>query len=199
MSNEIKQKIAAELNLSETAFVSKGWTTTELLDNHKLILRWFTPDVEVPLCGHATLSTARMLFETMQQELQTGSVTVLEFETKSKGTLTATMDWATDRISLDFPLAPPTSINDSQLGCLPLLLTHLMGSLGVDEISGVYYSPLTKKLLVRLREDVCEASVNTSTLLKLNPNFGELVNVQGIQWNFFFVLVIYSIIKDEML
>ncbi|XP_037026332.1 phenazine biosynthesis-like domain-containing protein 1 [Bradysia coprophila] len=179
LPDEVKQKLAAELNLSETAFVSRGWTETDPHDDHKLILRWFTPDVEVPLCGHATLATARTLFETMQSERQTGADTTLEFETKSKGTLTATMNWSSDRISLDFPLAPSSPITVSQLECLPLLLSHLMGSLDVDEISCVYYSPLTKKLLIRLRGDVEESSVSSSTLLKLNPNFIELINVIG--------------------
>lgn len=181
LSDAVKQKIAAELNLSETAFVSEGWNKTEKQsDKHKRILRWFTPDVEVPLCGHATLATARILFEAMQQERQTGTATILEFETKSKGTLTATMDWSTDRISIDFPLAPSSPFNDSQLDCLPLLLSLLMGPLSVNEIDSVHYSPITRKLLVRLRGDVCEDSVSGSTLLKLNPNFVELVNVQGI-------------------
>lgn len=51
---EICQKIAAEMNLSETAFVKK------LKDNH-FHLRWFTPKVEVKLCGHATLASAHIL------------------------------------------------------------------------------------------------------------------------------------------
>ena len=53
---ELMQQIAAENNLSETAFVSPK--------NGQFNLRWFTPVVEVPLCGHATLATAHTLFET---------------------------------------------------------------------------------------------------------------------------------------
>jgi PhzF family phenazine biosynthesis protein len=53
------QAVAAEMNLSETAFtrplVSSGGTYE---------LRWFTPTVEVDLCGHATLASAHVLFET---------------------------------------------------------------------------------------------------------------------------------------
>ena len=49
------QNLAKEMNLSETAFLlqqENGWS-----------LRWFTPTVEVDLCGHATLATAHMMYE----------------------------------------------------------------------------------------------------------------------------------------
>lgn len=180
MTDEIKQKIAAELNLSETAFVSKSWhKSSSILNDRKLTLRWFTPEVEVPLCGHATLATARALFETMQ-ERDNETETTLEFETKFKGTLAATMNWSTGRISLDFPLAPPSPFSSSELECLPQLLTQLLGSIGTDEIHSVHYSPLTKKLLVRLRGDVSENTVSDSTLLQLKPNFDELTKIKGM-------------------
>ena len=49
------QKIAAEMNLSETAFV--------IPDGNTFIIRFFTPTVEIPLCGHATLASAHLLYE----------------------------------------------------------------------------------------------------------------------------------------
>ena len=51
MSDELMQSIAAQHNLSETAF-------PECLGPDRFNLRWFTPQKEVPLCGHATLATA---------------------------------------------------------------------------------------------------------------------------------------------
>jgi len=48
------QNIAQEMNLSETAFLIK--------QNDGFNLRWFTPTVEVPLCGHATLASAHVLW-----------------------------------------------------------------------------------------------------------------------------------------
>ena len=86
------QAIAAENNLSETAFlVPEGahWR-----------LRWFTPKVEVDLCGHATLASAHVLFE----KLGTGAETV-EFETRS-GRLTVRRSGLV--LSMDFPANPPT-------------------------------------------------------------------------------------------
>jgi PhzF family phenazine biosynthesis protein len=55
-SDEICQKIAMEMNLSETAFIKR------LNPNH-FHLRWFTPKVEVKLCGHATLASAHIFFQ----------------------------------------------------------------------------------------------------------------------------------------
>lgn len=55
LSDATLQAIAAENNLAETAFVSSG--------DDAQPLRWFTPTEEVPLCGHATLATAFVLFE----------------------------------------------------------------------------------------------------------------------------------------
>jgi PhzF family phenazine biosynthesis protein len=86
----IMQKIAAEMAVSETAFLT--------LSNHQL--RWFTPLAEVDLCGHATLATAHILRQTGQ--LNVGEH--IEFNTLS-GPLTATV--REDAIELDFPLAQP--------------------------------------------------------------------------------------------
>src|SRR5450756_2032776 len=55
LADEVMASIAREMNLSETAFV--------LWENDAWRLRWFTPTVEVPLCGHGTLATARALRE----------------------------------------------------------------------------------------------------------------------------------------
>jgi len=54
LSEDVMQKIAAENNLAETAFFVK--TPTGYL------LRWFTPEYEIDLCGHATLASAHILF-----------------------------------------------------------------------------------------------------------------------------------------
>ena len=73
----LMQKIANENNLAETAyFVRRGPGAYEL--------RWFTPESEVDLCGHATLASAWLIFEQLDAELKSVS-----FETRS-GTLTVT-------------------------------------------------------------------------------------------------------------
>ena len=50
------QRLAAEMNLAETAFLEPR--------DGRYLLRWFTPVIEVALCGHATLASAHVLFET---------------------------------------------------------------------------------------------------------------------------------------
>jgi len=88
------QAVAAEMNLSETAFVRP------LEDGYEL--RWFTPTMEVDLCGHATLATSHALFS---NNLVT--VDLLRFQTRS-GVLTCRRTG--DMLELDFPAAPPTTI-----------------------------------------------------------------------------------------
>jgi PhzF family phenazine biosynthesis protein len=83
------QDVAAEMNLSETAFVlSRG--------DGDYSLRWFTPAVEVALCGHATLASAHALWE----ERILAPADPARFQTRS-GLLTAQRSG--DRIELDFP------------------------------------------------------------------------------------------------
>ena len=62
-SEEIMQSIAAENNLSETAFVVK--------ENDRYHIRWFTPKNEIDFCGHATLATAFVLFNYQEQDSDT--------------------------------------------------------------------------------------------------------------------------------
>ncbi|MGN6185040.1 MAG: PhzF family phenazine biosynthesis protein [Thermoanaerobaculia bacterium] len=83
--DEWMANVAREMNLSETAFV--------LRQDDGFALRWFTPAVEVALCGHATLASAHALWE---EE----GLTQARFHTQS-GLLTATR--LGDRIELDFP------------------------------------------------------------------------------------------------
>lgn len=101
------QAIAAEMNLSETAFL---WQ-----EESRFRLRWFTPAVEVDLCGHATLAAAHFLWETGKA----APGATIEFNTRS-GVLTA--DQVAGRIELDFPIdeieicEPPAGLI-AALGC----------------------------------------------------------------------------------
>lgn len=90
-----KQKIASEVNLSETAFLIKKDGVFEL--------RWFTPKTEVDLCGHATLASAHILF-TLGIIPETENAV---FSTKS-GVLTARRK--SDLIEMDFPSEEPWQV-----------------------------------------------------------------------------------------
>jgi predicted PhzF superfamily epimerase YddE/YHI9 len=61
LSESVQQSVAAEMNLPETAFVSAP--DGDLFATDSADLRWFTPRREVPLCGHATLAAAAVLFD----------------------------------------------------------------------------------------------------------------------------------------
>jgi len=86
------QSIAAENNLAETAYYVR--------DNGRYQLRWFTPGVEVDLCGHATVAAASVILETRRE--QPGPRVV--FDSKS-GELAVEKEG--DLYSLDFPSRPP--------------------------------------------------------------------------------------------
>lgn len=88
-TNEMCQNIAAEMNLSETVFLKP------LRDNH-FHIRWFTPEVEVKLCGHGTLASSHILFE---EGIVKGDR--ITFESLS-GPLFVTREQ--DKLILDFPL-----------------------------------------------------------------------------------------------
>ncbi|MFO7778110.1 MAG: PhzF family phenazine biosynthesis protein [Nitriliruptoraceae bacterium] len=108
--------IATEVGASETAFVhpeAGSWR-----------LRWWTPTVEVELCGHATLATAHVLATTGASPSST-----MHFRTRS-GTLTATRG-ADDRLWLDLPAWPVASASDSLSTDVSTLLGGVPGrSLG---------------------------------------------------------------------
>src|SRR5436190_13037392 len=87
------QAVAREMNLSETAFL--------VPNGQDFDLRWFTPTVEVDLCGHATLASAHILWQTGVISTESDA----QFQTRS-GLLTAARrgDW----IELDSPATPAT-------------------------------------------------------------------------------------------
>jgi PhzF family phenazine biosynthesis protein len=106
------QRVAAEMNLSETAFVDRrdgDWS-----------LRWFTPTVEVALCGHATLATAHAMLE--EGLLAPGGTA--RFHTKS-GVLSATQTG--ELIELDFPATPaaPSAPPDGLIEALGMHPVHV--------------------------------------------------------------------------
>jgi len=104
LNDDLLQAIAAENNLSETAFV--------IPKPEGCPLRWFTPTLEMDLCGHATLAAAHVLFRHYLPALQQ-----ISFSTKS-GNLTVTRDH--EILALDFPSRPgrPIEVNDALVSVL---------------------------------------------------------------------------------
>ena len=98
---ENMQSIAFENNLSETAFVN--------ITSSPYLIRWFTPTVEVDLCGHATLASARVLFD----EYLPSDCSQVIFNSRKRGTLTAFKK--SDLIYLDFPADQPEEVEQNKL------------------------------------------------------------------------------------
>lgn len=101
LDDTILQNIAAENNLSETAFLVRKGDTIEI--------RWFTPAAEVELCGHATLASAHVLFRHLHFQGNT-----IQFQSRKRGILTVTQQG--DFLELNFladlpePSLPPEGL-----------------------------------------------------------------------------------------
>lgn len=132
-ADTLMQALAAENNLSETAFILRSG------DDYRI--RWFTPRLEVPLCGHATLASAAVVMERLEPARRE-----VVFHSAS-GPLRVTR--TSDGYAMDFPArvaspvqAPPMSITEA-LGVAPLeVLVHEANYLALLD------SPATVRALV---------------------------------------------------
>jgi predicted PhzF superfamily epimerase YddE/YHI9 len=150
------QRVAAEMNLSETAFL--------LPEGKDYRLRWFTPQVEVDLCGHATLASAHVLWQTGRCSVRAA----LRFLTRS-GRLSArkTRGW----IEMDFPAFPVASCEQPPVALGKALGAELtyVGRYGSDYLCEV----ADEKTLRELRPDFRR--------LKRVPTRGVIVTAEPAQ------------------
>lgn len=149
--DDILQSIAAEFNLSETAFLD-NLTEKTLEDSQEFTLRWFTPKTEVALCGHATLATAAVLFHELNI-----TATSVTFQTKS-GELGAVRE--DDALRLNFPSEDVTPTVPSQ---------QMLRSINISDFEEAHLAHTSGKLLIHLK--------NEDTLRGLEPNFQQMKTV----------------------
>ena len=97
-SDDMLQKIAIENNLAETAFFQK--------QSDRYRLRWFTPEYEIDLCGHATLASAHIIFSELKE---TGDT--IKFDSMSGELVVSKKD---DLLQLDFPSRMPEEAEMSE-------------------------------------------------------------------------------------
>jgi predicted PhzF superfamily epimerase YddE/YHI9 len=142
LPDALLQKIADENNLSETAFFVQ--------QPGQIPLRWFTPEAEVDLCGHATLATAHVLFRHLGF-----AAAALTFSTRS-GTLTVCR--AGPGYSMDFPARKPVQTQ------APPLLPE---ALGVE----------TARVL--LADDYVVVLEHESQVRRLSPDFSKLAEIDA--------------------
>jgi PhzF family phenazine biosynthesis protein len=145
LPDETLQKIAMENNLAETAFFLPSKEKGADFE-----LRWFTPEVEINLCGHATLASAYVIFHLLKAKKKQVS-----FSSKS-GLLHVARKG--EMIELDFPSWKPEKLNDYPAG--------LSQALGVEKIAGVYRH---RDLLVEVssQQEVEDASPDFAAIKKI--------------------------------
>ena len=156
LDDELMQKIAAEHNLAETAFVVREGSVWHI--------RWFTPTTEVPLCGHATLASAYVLFERYKEPVER-----LDFICKS-GPLSVSREG--ERLWLDFPAIVPSQVDKT------LEIERALGVKAVDVLG-------SNELFVVLESEqaVLDCQPDMVALAKL-PWLGAIVTAKGNKHDF---------------
>lgn len=145
MPDEWMQKVAAEMNLSETAFLFRegpGWQ-----------LRWFTPTIEVALCGHATLASAHFLWENAALPVEA----TIKFATLS-GPLEARRTGG--RIELNFPTVPVAAAEAPE---------GLLEALGLTKVP----------FIGRSKFDYLLELESAAAVRSLKPNFHQLAQIES--------------------
>jgi predicted PhzF superfamily epimerase YddE/YHI9 len=140
------QLVAKEVNQPETAFV---WGEGERWN-----IRWFSPQTEVALCGHATLASAKVLFEERRVEASS-----IEFTTRESGVLHAARGTASGSYSLKFPRRDPAEVPPPDV---------LVKGLGVDL---AWCGFAVEDYFVEVRD--------AAVLRNISPRFSELLKLDG--------------------
>ena len=164
LADDVLQSVAAENNLSETAFLvkQKGYYD----------LRWFTPAIEVELCGHATVASAFVLFEDAEKTADN-----IHFSTMS-GMMQASKD--NDLLYLDFPArpvapCPPYQTFEAAFGMKPVAVYKAVDFLMLVENEAVLLGMEPDFSL--LKQIKAEAAID-------NDSFGIIVTARGSDCDF---------------
>jgi PhzF family phenazine biosynthesis protein len=158
LPDETMQKIAAENNLAETAFFVKS--------DNGYKLRWFTPEYEIDLCGHATLASAHIIFTELGFRGD-----AINFETVKAGVLTVKKDG--DKYTMDFPSRPPIPIEPPN---------GLAEALGEKEPLAAYRSR-DYFIVYESEDDILDISPDFFALSKLDT-VGVIVTAPGKEADF---------------
>lgn len=158
LNEAIMQSIAAENNLAETAFVVKRKSDFEI--------RWFTPTIEVALCGHATMAAAHVLFEHLNYENNT-----IEFYSNQSGRLSVTKN--NGMLTLDFPKDELQKVDP------PLDILKAFKKAPIETYKGK-----TDYLLLYENQHDIEQSDPNLHILKHNKARGIMITAPGIEVDF---------------
>lgn len=161
IDEQLMQQLAMENNLAETAFFVPSKEGKADYD-----IRWFTPELEINLCGHATLAAAYVIFEKLKAKKKK-----VVFSSKS-GLLSVTRK--KKMLELDFPSWPPERVSEYP--------DALAASLGKPEIAGVYTN---REYIVELMNE--EAVKNCRPDFSLMKQVGKMVIITAPGKNVDFV------------
>ncbi|KZS91481.1 Diaminopimelate epimerase-like protein, partial [Sistotremastrum niveocremeum HHB9708] len=163
-ASETLQLISREFNLAETAFLTPRPEANSSTTTATYGLRWFTPAVEVPLCGHATLASAKFLFAS---GILADEVTQLHFLTLS-GTLMATK-LSDGKIELEFPGSDsvPLHLKGGKPEALVAIRKAIKGCLG-DEVEVLHIHVGTREKFEKFVLVEIDGSVDLQ-LIKAKP------------------------------
>ena len=152
LSKEKMQLIAKEIGFSETAFVKEN------TENGTYSIRFFSPKKEIPLCGHATLASSKIIFD------KTGVTNIL-FLTGENVALTIKKE--NENIVMEFPVYDTTPLT---------VPTAMLVALGIEEVIKTSYSPKNKIIILEIND--------ANKLAALKPDFNALVrsydNINGV-------------------
>lgn len=148
LDDALMQNIALENNLAETAFVKR-------IDDENYQIRWFTPQVEVDFCGHATLASAFVLFKDYTQ------AKTIHFHVKDLGIFV--IQQAEDgKIQMNFPIRQPQKVID-----YPELLNHVID----QPFKEVYLNAQAYILVCESAQDVINATPNLPNIRKIAEQY----------------------------
>ena len=137
------QSIATEIGFSETAFIKQTTDNT-------YSIRFFTPKIEIPLCGHATLASSKIIFDkTSLDTIKFINCNNIELIVEKVGT----------KIKMQFP------VYDTEETEVP---RKMLEALGISEIVNKRYSPKNKIILIEIESAI--------ELTNLKPDFTALIN-----------------------
>lgn len=140
--------LAREFGWSETAFLKR-------LGPGHYHIRWFTPEVEVPLCGHATLASAKALFSVGESGRISFASLSGELAVRAKG----------EQLELDFPVEEPESCQATG---------DLLEALGPDKPDEILCAKRSRNLILVYPE--------YQQIMRMKPDFARLASLSGYPW-----------------
>ena len=143
LSNSTMQSIATEIGFSETAFIKKT-------DSNTYSIRFFTPKKEIPLCGHATLASSKIIFDTTE----INAITFINCENAELKTRKGN----DGKIVMQFPVYDTEEIEVPK---------PMLDALGIVTTVNTRYNPKTRIILIEIN--------NAETLARLSPDFAALI------------------------